>query len=584
LSLYLNTSVIVYSARWSFFLKFFLFALSALLTGSSLPAQELPQQSSAEKTKKETCTIAGTVIRVTDSAPLKSAIVELVDADKQESRVTTVTDSNGRFQLKGLAPARYRLLVSRNSFVTQQYGQRRTGGPGSTLSLSPGQEMNDLLFRMIPSAVIAGRVSNEDGEPLPNAEVTALREAYYEGARKLEPQAFSQTNDLGEYRLFGLGPGRYFVKVAYKFGVQTKFENNAHLRAEDNSVQGYVPEYYPGSPELSKATSLTVKAGEEVSRIDLTLRPINVFSVRGHVDNTVDKKKGVGAVLELVPRSSSITWGRFETQQIFIQKLDGSFEFSDVLPGSYVIAVQWPDQDKTYFTRRNVDVGNADVEGVLLTIAPGILINGHVTWDGKPTLESDELNVYLRSAVSGSIILNGEGAKVSEDGVFSLKNVWEDTYRLLTYGESPDCYLKSVRYGTSNALEDGFTVQGGSDATLEVTLSSRGARVLGTVTDMDGLPPAGVWAVLVPEEAYRGQMQMYKETTTDQYGHFELRGIPPGDYKLFSWDQVENGAWQDPEFLKPFEEKGEEVKLQEGDSKSVNLVAIRTAGSEEQKP
>jgi protocatechuate 3,4-dioxygenase beta subunit len=565
-------------------LKFFLFALSALLTASSLPAQELPQQPSAERTKKETCTIAGTVIRVTDSAPLKSAIVELVDADKQESRVTTVTDSNGRFQLKGLVPARYRLLVSRNSFVTQQYGQRSPGGPGSTLSLSPGQEMNDLLFRMIPSAVIAGRVSNEDGEPLPNAEVTALREAYYEGARKLEPQAFSQTNDLGEYRLFGLGPGRYFVKVAYKFGVQTKFENNAHLRAEDNSIQGYVPEYYPGSPELFKATSVTVKAGEEVSRIDLTLRPINVFSIRGHVYNGMDKKKGVVAVLELVPRSSSITWGRFETQQIFIQKLDGSFEFSDVLPGSYVIAVQWTDQDKTYFTRRNVDVGNADVEGVSLTIAPGILINGHVTWDGKPAIESDELNVYLRSAVSGSIILNGEGAKVSEDGVFSLKNVWEDTYRLLTYGECPDCYLKSVRYGTSNALEDGFTVQGGSDAALEVTISSRGARVQGTVTDADGLPLAGVWVVLVPEEAHRGQMQMYKETTTDQYGRFELRGIPPGDYKLFSWDQVENGAWQDPEFLKPFEEKGEEIKLQEGDSKSVNLTAIKTAGSEQQKP
>jgi protocatechuate 3,4-dioxygenase beta subunit len=565
-------------------LKFFPFTLSALLTAYSLAGQELPQQLSAEKTKKETCTIAGTVVRFTDSAPLKSAIVELVDADKQESKVTTVTDSNGRFQLKGLDPARYRLLVSRSSFVTQQYGQRSPGGPGSTLSLSPGQEMNDLLFRMIPSAVIAGRVSNEDGEPLPNAEVTALREAYYEGARKLEPQAFTQTNDLGEYRLFGLGPGRYFVKVAHKLDTQTKFENNAHLRAADNSVQGYVPEYYPGSPELFKATSLTVKAGEEVSRIDLTLRPINVFSVRGHVYNAVDKKKGVGAILELLPRSSSIIWGRFESQEIFIQKPDGSFEFSDVLPGSYVITLQWRDENKTYFARRNVDVGNADVEGVLLTIAPGILINGHVTWDGKPALESDELNVYLRSAVSGSIILNGEGAKVSEDGVFSLKNVWEDTYRLLTYGESPDCYLKSVRYGTSNALEDGFTVQGGSDAALEVTISSRGARVQGAVTDADGLPLAGVWAVLVPEQAHRGQMQMYKVATTDQYGHFELRGIPPGDYKLFSWDQVENGAWQDPEFLKPFEEKGEEVKLQEGDQKTINLTAIKTKSPEQEKP
>jgi hypothetical protein len=136
----------------------------------------------------------------------------------------------------------------------------------------------------------------------------------------------------------------------------------------------------------------------------------------------------------------------------------------------------------------------------------------------------------------------------------------------------------------ADALYDGFAVQRGTDASLEVTLSSRGARVQGAVTDADGLPVAGVWAVLVPEQAHRGQMQMYRETTTDQYGHFELRGVPPGDYKLFSWDQVENGAWQDPEFLKPFEEKGEEVKLQEGESKSVNLVSIKTAGSEQQNP
>jgi hypothetical protein len=77
---------------------------------------------------------------------------------------------------------------------------------------------------------------------------------------------------------------------------------------------------------------------------------------------------------------------------------------------------------------------------------------------------------------------------------------------------------------------------------------------------------------------------LYKTQTTDQYGHFILRGIAPGDYQLFSWDEVEDGAWEDADFLKPFEEKGEKVTVQEGDSKSVNLTTIKTAGTEEQKP
>jgi hypothetical protein len=98
------------------------------------------------------------------------------------------------------------------------------------------------------------------------------------------------------------------------------------------------------------------------------------------------------------------------------------------------------------------------------------------------------------------------------------------------------------------------------------------------------LPAAGVWVVLVPDVAHRSQYRLYKTQTTDQYGHFDLRGIPPGEYKLFSWEEVESGAWEDPDSLQPFEQKGEKVALQEGDQKAVNLVTIRTRSPAEAKP
>lgn len=116
-----------------------------------------------------------------------------------------------------------------------------------------------------------------------------------------------------------------------------------------------------------------------------------------------------------------------------------------------------------------------------------------------------------------------------------------------------------------------------------MTVSSRGARIQGAVADSDSLPAAGVWVVLVPDEPRRNQFRLYQARTTDQYGHFELRGIPPGGYKLFSWEEVENGAWQDPEFLKPFESKGEEIKLQEADQVNANLTAIKEKTSEQEK-
>jgi hypothetical protein len=152
------------------------------------------------------------------------------------------------------------------------------------------------------------------------------------------------------------------------------------------------------------------------------------------------------------------------------------------------------------------------------------------------------------------------------------------------YGQSKDCYIKDIRYGSSSALEEGFTVSRGNPGNLEITISSRGARVQGAVADVDGLPAAGVWVVLVPEAQRRSQSRLYKSQTTDQYGRFDLRGIAPGDYGLFSWEEAESGAWEDTEFLKPFEGKGERISFQDGEQKTQNLTAIRTKSPEPANP
>jgi hypothetical protein len=146
--------------------------------------------------------------------------------------------------------------------------------------------------------------------------------------------------------------------------------------------------------------------------------------------------------------------------------------------------------------------------------------------------------------------------------------------------------VKDVEYAGRASLEDGFSVTRGSAALLEITISSRGGRIRGTVTDADGLPTAGVWVALVPDsETRRTKHRFYKSQATDQYGHFDLRGIAPGDYFLFSWTEAEDGAWEDPEFMKPFLEKnrGEKVALHEGDTKTVDVVAIKTASTEQPK-
>jgi hypothetical protein len=188
----------------------------------------------------------------------------------------------------------------------------------------------------------------------------------------------------------------------------------------------------------------------------------------------------------------------------------------------------WFDDGIQYVNRQEIAVGNADVEGVAVTVAPGMNIGGRIVWDGQPGIEKDEVWVILQSV---DIAFGfGRGRDVIRDNIFTMKGIGEGTYRAEVNGMSKDCYIKDVRYGESNVLKEGFTVTRGEPSTLEILISSRGARVEGTVRDADGLPLPGVPVVLIPELSRRENYQLYKSQSTDQYGHFDLRGIPPGDY------------------------------------------------------
>jgi hypothetical protein len=529
--------------------------------------------------RKEECSVAGMVVKLAGSEPLRKAKVRLRSLEERTRAISTTTDSGGGFQLRGIPPGRYNLTVSRVGFVTQTYGQKKADDPGAILTLRAGQEMKDLLFRLVPSGVIAGRILDEDGEPIPSATVSALREAYSEGKRNLFTSTTVETNDLGEYRLFGLQPGRYFVSAISRGW--NRFED---VQEEDADIhqQGYAKMYYPGTPDAARASSIVIKAGEEIPSVEILMRQVLLYRIRGHVYNQITHKPGTGTNLFLTSRTNRLEWD-FGHQQVIAEKQDASFEIPDVSPGSYLLTALWFDEGKTYEARVSVDVGNADVEGVAVTVAQGANINGRIIWDGRPALEKDELTVFA-SAVDSNLVFGYDGARVNQANSFTLTNIGEGTYRADVGGQSKDCYLKDAQYGGSGALEDGFTVGRGSPASLEITISPRGARVQGTVSDEGGLPAVGVWVALVPDAAHRAQHRLYKTQTTDQYGHFDLRGVPPGEYTLFSWEEMESNAWEDPEFLKPFEDQGEKISVQEGNTKSVALTAIKTASAEQQKP
>jgi len=548
-----------------------LLAVLLLIVAPTLVFAQTPTIPAARsEERKETCTLSGTVVRKLDGGPLKGATVWLGSDENREHTIATTTAVDGRFELRNVPAGHYTLTVRRNGYVDAHYGQKKADDPGSTLTLRPGQKLVDLVFKLGQSGVITGRVFDEDGEPMQGIRVNAVRKVYING--KLQLQTYGderQTNDLGEFRLFGLSPGRYLVTAEPDTWNRVVGDREFSGANKSEEEKGYVKIYYPGVSDPGRAPVITLKEGDEIASIDILMKQVTVYRVRGKVVNLLPKLTGRSwsqvAVLRI---NQGAGWESIGAT--FPGNADGSFEIRAIPSGNYMIRAMWrSDNEGLHITQQDITVGTTDVEGLTLTLGEGVNIPGRVTWDGAPRLEKQGFVIGAMSVENER--LPGTNAKVDDNNQFMLKDVHDGEFRLDAWGISQDCYIKEVRYGDSVVPDATIRVAKGAVGSLEITLSSRGAHVQGTVLNEDTLPAVGAWAVAIPDKKTR---RASYSASTDQYGHFEVRGLPPGKYKLFSWGAPQQGAWEDPEFLKEYEAKATVIEVDEGGTKTVELKLI----------
>lgn len=529
-----------------------------LMLGLQVPGPQKPPAKSGDK-----CTIEGAVLKASTGEPLRKAVVTARKATEgREVPQGATTDAGGRFVLKDIDPGRYYLDVSRNGYVDAQYGQRAPHAPGTILTLSPGQHLQDVSVRLIQGAVIAGHVYDEDGEPVAEAEVQALRYVYEKGQKKLEPSSGQLTNDRGEFRIYGLAPGEYYVRASFnpaRFG----------MPAADG---GYAPIYYPGTSDPTRAAPLAFRAGDEFPGVDFTLQPVRTVAVKGRVFNAITGLPGVNSNVVLLPRDSS-TFGWMEQNQAFVRDPQGAFAIRGVRPGSYNLMAFTEQEGKQLSAREPIEVGNADLEGLTVTLDRGATLRGRVRIEGKAELSLGALNVFLQPKEE-TIYWGGASSSLRQDGSFEISQVGDGDYRVQLWELPEDVYLKSAQLAGEDALDSGLGIsRKQAPGLLELVLSANGGRIDG-VAMKDQQPFSGARVVLIPDLSRRAQERLYKETNTDQYGRFTLRGISPGDYKLFAWESVEEGAYRNPDFLRSYEDRGQAVHIDEGSRLAQQLQLI----------
>jgi protocatechuate 3,4-dioxygenase beta subunit len=484
---------------------------------------------------------------------------------------STSTDADGRFVFNGVTPGRYVVMASRDGYVSNRGDNFRLRG--ELLSVAPGQHVNDIVVRLLPDGAIAGHVINEAGKALRDVSVLAMKSSYPHGRRELQDVAHAVTNDAGEYRIESLAPGKYFIRA----------KPPTSLKAKPGRQKAYVPIYYPAASDQAHSVALVLRAGEELVGIDMTLIPVHTVHIRGTVIN--------GRTL-LPSKEAEVTLLSDQGETIFLPGKDFSvggqanFDFPSVPPGSYVLVAQQSGsvrEPKTMWGRTSIEVKDSNLDHVEVVVGPGVDVGGRIRVEEDGTADSTKQVHY--GSMQGILELQEPSSlaaltpdidttTVNADGTFMFHEVPEGSYRIRFVPVPDGFYLKSLG---ADALETGIIVgRSHSPDAVELVLSLGAGRVEGSVeSDDQSFPGASV--VMVPDGKDRGQPSDYQRAVTDQLGRFAMRNVVPGDYTIFAWEQIDRGAYFDPEFLARYEDRGKAVHVEEGGQVSVKLDLIPAA-------
>ena len=516
--------------------------------------------------------IEGIVVRAGTSTPVARARVNIGNAQ-------ALTDEGGRFSFKNLQPGSYRVSAVHNAYLPAQYGERTRGAQGKEIALGPGQDVKDIVVPLTPKSAISGRLYDRYGDPVTNANIQALRYTYQDGRRILIVGDTARTNDLGEYRLFWLTPGPYIISAIPPEGIfavegpGVRIAGNVAVPAV--SPETHLPVYYPGTTDPAGAALIELPPGINYTGVDLSVIAARAVGVRGQIVNSLTGQPVFGAAINLVPRRGTVATGSTARA---VAGGGGVFELRPVAPGSYDLVASAPGTDggPRLAAHLPLDLGGADVNGLSLVLQPQFTINGRITLDNSqpegagPSMTGARVELRREPFTPELLILL---PSVAADGTFTLSGVTPGEYRLKVSLGGVKSYVKTARFGAIDALNPPFRIDG-SDGRLEIVVSRNPGSLDGAVLD-DALKPfPEATVVLVPEPPRRQRFDLYYAAGSDTSGRVHFDGLAPGDYKLFAWDDVPADAWQDPDFIRKYENLGKPVRISEGSQESVDVKLI----------
>lgn len=538
---------------------------------------------------KKFATVEGRTLAA-DSSPLRKSTLTLRQSynrpiERPQTYATT-SDAEGKFIFEDVEPGAYLLYGQHPGYIESSYGTKKAGSSSAVLNLTPSLHVRDIEFKLTLRTIISGRVLDDEGDPVPRGTVDVLRYSYPNGRRQLSLFTQTRADEDGVYKISNVLPGSYLLAAdPARLSFYEPVHKNGPRGDPAKPEEELVTTYFPGVTDEASATTIEVVVGRDMLGTDLHLRKSQVFRIKGRLSGNINPEPSNLLRVSMIRRDSFIM-EFFGSTSANVEK-DGSFELRGVSPGPYRLMVTTSHGMIHTLARQNIEVGGHNIDGVTIVLQPTGSIRGTIQMartssseSEKPTPILSNVMIWLEAAAGQT---NGMPiGTVKPDGSFVFDNVAADQYRLRVNHLPDGTYLKSARLGDQDALGHDLDLSGGvGAAAMDIVLSATAGQIDGTVQTDQRKTATGVQISLIPDPADPTRTDLFASTVSDQNGQFSLKNITPGKYRLYAWEEIENGIQYNPEFMKPLVELGTKITVEENGRHTQALTWISVAQVEQ---
>ena len=541
---------------------------------AAMSALGVAAQSNSSATPPQPGAVTGHVLRADNNEPIPRAIVSLNPMGGRGVTVTTGplttrTDATGAYTFTTVTPGNYNLVAQHSGYVNEAFQRAINGIAPETITVAAGETVSKIDVRLLAAAVISGTVTDEDNQPLEGAQVAAIRMRYQKGGQQLEsPAQQVTTDDLGNFRLYGLAEGNYYVRV--------------DSRNVPNGEAGLRSAYYPGTPTIESAQKLKATAGADTSGVRFSVGTQSTYTITGNVIDNTDlpgPKRYNVSLMQNAAGANFASGGQTNA--------DGTFTLRGVASGEYMLmarSMQVGSPVQTAGPNGSVQITPRQYTGTTLVrvadsdTRANVQINATAEVDGKIVIENStgqstagiRVTLQSQSPLGGFAGANGQ-AGTDQSGAFKIQNVQMGSYVFSIAGRT-DMYLKQIVCNGRDYTYSPLTIDSGiTIGDCALTLASDTAIMKGQVYDSDR-PVPNLVIVAIPQSIALRRIARYTVTgTTDVNGAFQISGMVPGDYLVFAVPKDDEQSYFQIDFADHNQRDAERVSVKSGDTKIVTL-------------